>query len=102
VIDRAGQLYEARAEVSAALAVADLVFDLPERLVDPLQRRRQRAEGLRCRDRCVARRGQRRQLGAHVGQLLQRGEPLGLDLEDGDLVDQLTRPDGDVQVHGAP
>src|SRR5437868_2008811 len=66
-IDRPCQLDEARTEVAAALAVTNLVLDLPERLIHPLQRRGQLPQRFRRRDRRVARRDQRRQLHTHVG-----------------------------------
>src|SRR5439155_21260950 len=52
-IDRAGQLDETRAEVVPPLALADVVLDLPEFLVDGTQFRLQRHEFGRWRQRAV-------------------------------------------------
>jgi hypothetical protein len=44
---------------------------------------------------------QRRQLVAHIGQLGRIGDALGLDLQDGDLVEQLAEGDGNQNFgHG--
>ena len=94
-VDAARQLHERIVESLRLLFQADVVFDVPQALIDRLQLGTQRGD-VQCRGR-VRRPGavQRVQLIAHIGQLGRIAHALGLDLQDGDLVQQFTEGHGD-------
>src|SRR5690606_12105134 len=93
-VDRAREFHETGVECLFLLLDADAVLDVPQRLVHRTQpcalvgdvdaRGRVRRPG----------RVEHFQLGAHIGELGRIADALGLDLEDGDLVDQLAEGNG--------
>src|SRR5262249_34523388 len=85
-IDRARELDERRTEIAARVAVADGVLDLPQLRVHPLELG---GEPRKLGDVAEADGTQRRKLARDVLELTRIRDALGLDLEDGDLVDQL-------------
>src|SRR5262249_13551693 len=101
-VDRARELDEVAVEGLQGLLVADSVFDIPEPLVHLVQ-------GALVRSNVALRAAavlpglfQQRQLQAHVGDLGDILDPGSLDAQDGDLVQQLTRGDGNQYVvHGS-
>ncbi len=84
----------------AALAVALAVLDVPQQRVDRLQLGEQR--------RIVGLAGQfarldgfkKIELHLHIGQLGRVGDPLALQAQDGDLVEQLAGGDGNQDHRG--
>ena len=96
-VDRTCEFDEALAEVAVPLAVADVVLDLPEQLVDPAEFRCELVEFRRRVERLLAGRTQAPQLAVDVRELVRVADPLGLDLEDRDLVDQLAWRHLDLQ-----
>ncbi len=83
-----------------AFLVAQLVLDVPHALVDCLQLLLQHGQRRLTLQLLLQQRQQAVQLGAHVAQLGRIVDAFGLDLENGDLVDQLAdRYRGQDGVH---
>ena len=94
-VDATRQLHERVIEGLRLLFQTNVVLDIPEPLIDRLQFGTQGRDVLRRgRMRCPGA-VQRVQLIAHIGQLCRIAHALGLDLQDGDLVQQLTEGHGD-------
>lgn len=84
VTDRAGQIQESRAEVAEYLATPDVVLGLQDRLIDPLEALDKPLNCRGARRQAVARGDQVREFGPEVAEPLGVGDPLVLDLQDGD------------------
>jgi hypothetical protein len=93
LIDAAGECDEAGAEIPLCFEFADLVLGLPKRDVEQLE-----LSYMRFHARCIETRlrtdcAQAREFGRDVAQFGRIADPLGLDLQDSDLVDQFTDRD---------
>src|SRR5215471_4135849 len=93
LIDTARQLDEALAEILARLELADFVLNLPKgRVYDP-QLAREAVDLVSVEARLGLDAAQQIELPGNIGSLGAVGDAVVLDLEDGDLVDQLADRD---------
>src|SRR6185312_15638367 len=99
LVDRTRQRHEAFAEIAACLALADVVLDLPKRLVDRFQPREEVVETGDARCAGAERRLEKRELLAHVLELARVAQAFALDLEDRQLVGRFA--ERDVRGDGA-
>ena len=95
-VDGARQRDEPFAEIARLLAQADLVLDVPQLFVDRGEFGLERRQVGAVEPRLAELRREQRELAAHVGELVGIVDPPLLDLQDGDLVDQLADRAGDV------
>jgi hypothetical protein len=101
VIDRLWQLNEMWGEVALLLALADVVLDLPQQLIhgrELLTQLTQCAFGI-AQLVLLNHSHQGLELTADVDLLFRISDALVLDLQDGDLVDQLTNRSRNQQSH---
>ena len=89
-VNGAGKFNETVAKTAGGLFGADIVLDVPELGIHPAQPVCQLHQLVAVEHPATDKRTQGLQLGRHILQLGLVADPLRLDLEDGDLVDDLT------------
>src|SRR5262245_24396812 len=87
-VDAARELDKRWPEIAPPFAVADVVLDPPQRLVDRAQLGFERCQRWRGGKRRLEHAGQRVELAADIGELAGIPDLLGLDLENRNLVDR--------------
>jgi hypothetical protein len=101
-VDAPGQLHEMIAELAAALALPQFIFDIPNRAIDEPQFGYQGLQMFQRGNRFLLRCGQVREGESHVRQFGGIRDALALQFQDGDFVEEFSRGDfrgdgGDVR-----